>query len=379
MSRADDRKMKELADRLVAMSPEPPPYPEEVSVTQREDSKPRPVLVFAGAALVVLLLAAIPLYLSRGGSEVNPVASSTTSTVPTTVTTQPQASTTVTTEQPATTTTVPATTTTTAPVVEAEEAVLYAVQTPENSFTGNPALVAFRGTVVPAVHFEEPMNPAYPGLYALTSENLFLPDGFSNMVPAAVEILGVTPGEHTVTVDMNEAFLAGSGSGLLGDFTMLNQMISTASAFGEIESVLFTVNGEPVTAFGSEGLDLSEPQGRDAYLDQLNSVNVDSPIQGQGDESLRVAGFANVFEATVSLEVVDGSGNVVREDFTTATCGTGCWGGYEFEVDYPFVGDETIRVFWHSAEDGSPSDVVSIPVLWDDPDGWDFTSQPGTP
>ncbi|HJQ90835.1 MAG TPA: Gmad2 immunoglobulin-like domain-containing protein [Acidimicrobiia bacterium] len=379
MSRADDRKMKELADRLVAMSPEPPPYPEEVSVTHREDSKPRPVLVFAGAALVVLLLAAIPLLLSRGGGEVDPVASSTTSTVPTTVTTQPQASTTVTTEAPATTTTVPATTTTTAPGVEAVEAVLYAVQTPENSFTGNPALVAFHGTVVPDVPFEEPMNPAYPGLYALTSENLFLPDGFSNMVPAAVEILGVTPGEHTVTVDMNEAFLAGSGSGLLGDFTMLNQMISTASAFGEIESVLFTVNGEPVTAFGSEGLDLSEPQGRDAYLDQLNSVNVDSPIQGQGDESLRVAGFANVFEATVSLEVVDATGNVVQEDFATATCGTGCWGAYEFEVDYPFVGDETIRVFWHSAEDGSPSDVVSIPVLWDDPDGWDFTSHPGTP
>jgi Immunoglobulin-like domain of bacterial spore germination/Sporulation and spore germination len=375
MSRSDDRKMKELADRLVAMSPEPPPYPEEVSVTQREDSKPRPVLVFAGAALVVLLLAAIPFLLSRGGGEVDPVASSTTSTVPTTVTTQPQPSTTVTTEPPATTTTVPATTTT-APVVEAVEAVLYAVQTPENSFTGNPALVGLHGTVVPD---QEPMHPSYPGLYALTSENLFLPEGFSNMVPADVEILGITPGEHTVTVDMNEAFVAGSGSGLLGDFTMLNQLIYTAAAFGEIESVLFTVNGAPVTAFGSEGLDLSEPQGRDAYLDQLNSVNVDSPIQGEGDESLRVAGFANVFEATVSLEVVDASGNVVLEDFATATCGTGCWGAYEFDVEYPFVGDETIRVFWHSAEDGSPSDVVSIPVLWDDPDGWDFSSHPGTP
>ena len=175
MSRSDDRKMKELADRLVAMSPEPPPYPEEVSVTHREDSKPRPVLVFAGAALVVLLLAAIPLFLSRGGGEVDPVASSTTSTVPTTVTTQPQASTTVTTEQPATTTTVPATTTTT--VRESKQWKLCSMRCrhPENSFTGNPALVAFRGTVVPAVLFEEPMNPAYPGLYALTSENLFLP------------------------------------------------------------------------------------------------------------------------------------------------------------------------------------------------------------
>jgi hypothetical protein len=261
-------------------------------------------------------------------------------------------------------------------VVEAEAAVLYAVQTPENSFTGNPALVALRGTVMPG---GESMHVAYPGLYALTFEDLFLPDGFTNMVPGEVEILDVTSNEHTVTVDMNDAFVAGSGSGLLGDFTMLNQLIYTASAFGDIDSALFTVNGEPVTAFGSEGLDLSEPQGRDAFLDQLNSVNVDSPAQGQGDEPLRIAGFANVFEATVSLEVVDSSGNVVHEDFTTATCGTGCWGAYEFEVDYPFVGGETVRVFWHSAEDGSPSDVVSIPVLWDDPDGWDFTSQPGTP
>ena len=94
------------------------------------------------------------------------MASSTTSTVPTTVTTQPQASTTVTTEAPATTTTVPATTTPTAAGVEAVEAVL-AVQTPENSFTGNPALVAFRGTAVPAMLFEADES-GLPGL--LTSE-----------------------------------------------------------------------------------------------------------------------------------------------------------------------------------------------------------------
>ena len=37
-------------------------------------------------------------------------------------------------------------------------------------------------------------------------------------------------------------------------------------------------------------------------------------------------------------------------------------GAYEFVIDYPFVGGETIRVFWHSAEDGSPTDVVSVPA-----------------
>jgi hypothetical protein len=256
------------------------------------------------------------------------------------------------------------------------EAVLYGVQSPENSFAGNPALVAFAGSFLPG---GEPMHSGFEGLYALTADGLFLPDSFTSMVPSAVDILGVVAEDHTVTVDMNEAFLDGSGSGLLGDFTMLNQLIHTATAQGGFESVLFTVNGAPVAAFGTEGLDLSGPQGKEAFLDQVNSVNVDSPLNGSGDGPLSVTGFANVFEATVSLEVVDVSGNVVHEDFTTATCGTGCWGTYEFGVDYPFVGGEIVRVFWHSAADGSPSDVVSIPVLWDDPDGWDFISHPATP
>lgn len=367
MSGYDDRRMKELVDRLVAMSPEPPPFPEEVTVTQRESSKPRPILVFAGAVLVVLILAAIPLLLSRGGGEVDPVATTTTSIVPSTETTE---SVTTTTTQPTPTTTVPETTTTTEVPGVPADAFLYLVQSPENSFTGNPALVAVTGVVLMEA---TPVSPAVPGLHALTMPGLVVPEGFDNMVPAGIEVVGVTLGEHMITLDMNQAFVDGAGSGLLADVTMLNQLIYTAAQFGEVESVQFTVNDAPVTVFGSEGLDLSQPVDRTSFLDQLNSVNVDSPAQGQGDEPLLISGFANVFEATVSLEVLDAEGNVVREDFTTASCGTGCWGSFSFEVDYPFTGDETIRVFWHSPEDGSPSDVVTIPVLWNDEDGWNLS------
>ena len=376
MSGKDDRRMKELADRLVAMSPEPPPFPEEVSVTQREDSKPRPILVFAGAALVVLLLAAIPLWLARGGGEVDPVASSTTSTVPTTVTTQPPASTTVTTEQPATTTTVPAPTTTAGVVTEPRNVIVFLTQSPENSNLGNPALVPFLATAYPTPETEDTLA----ALQLLTTDELFLPEGFENFIPAPVEVVSVTRGasDQLVTVDLNDAFLDGAG-GLLADMTMLNQLIFTAGDGEEISEVLFTVGGQPVTAFGSEGLDLSQPVGRDAFLDQLNSVNLDSALSGSGDSPLAVTGFANVFEATVSLEVLDAGENVVHEEFTTATCGTGCWGAFSFSVDYPFAGGETIRVFWHSAEDGSPTDVVSVPVAWGDAQAWDFTSHPGTP
>ena len=378
MSRSDDRRMKELADRLVAMSPEPPPYPEEVSVTQRdESSKRRPALVFAGAALVVLLLAAIPLWLARGGGEVDPVASSTTSTVPTTVTTQPQVSTTVTTEQPVPTTTVPATTTTTGVTGEPRGVIVFFTQSPENSITGNPALVALATTVYPSPEASDTLA----ALQMLTTDELFLPDGITTSIPDAVDVVGVTRSDQVVTVDMNEAFLDGAG-GLLADMTMLNQLIYTAGEGVEIAEVLFTVGGQPVTTYGSEGLDLSQPVGRDSFLDQLNSVNVDSSVQGMEGTPLVVTGFANVFEATVSLQLVDEAGNVVLEDFTTATCGTGCWGAFRFETELPDLDTPppTARVFWHSAEDGAPTDVVSVPILWGDDYLWpDYVSHQGTP
>lgn len=381
MSRSDDRKMKELVDRLVAMSPEPPPFPEEVSVTQREESsKMRPILVFAGAALIVLLAAGIPLLLARGGGDVEPVAT-TTSTVASTVTTVSEATSTTgaapTTTSPVVTTTQPAPTTTTEAATETRGVVVFFMQAPENSFTGNPAMVALATTVQASPEASD----ALAALQMLTTDELFLPDGIETMIPDPVDVVSVTREDQVVTVDMNEAFLDGAG-GLLADMTMLNQLIFTASEGVEIAEVLFTVGGQPVTAFGSEGLDLSQPVGRDAFLDQLNSVNVDAPVFGMPGDPLVVTGFANVFEATVSLELIDDAGEVVVEDFTTATCGTGCWGAFRFETGLPDLDNPllTARVFWHSAEDGSPSDVVSVPILWGDDVQWpDYTVQPSTP
>jgi hypothetical protein len=254
--------------------------------------------------------------------------------------------------------------------------VAFFTQSPENSFLGNPALVPFLASM-PAAPEED---DALVALRLLTTDQLFLPEGFQNFIPAPVDVVSVTREGQLVTVDMNAAFLDGAG-GLLADFTMLNQLIFTAGEGVEISEVLFTVGGEPVTTFGSEGLDISQPLGRDAFLDQLNPVNLDSPISGSGDGPLTVTGFANVFEATVSGELVDSAGNVVYEAFATATCGTGCWGAFGFQIDdFDFESTPvTLRVFWHSAEDGSPADVVSVPVAWDDDQVWDFVSQPGTP
>lgn len=94
-------------------------------------------------------------------------------------------------------------------------------------------------------------------------------------------------------------------------------------------------------------------------------VSVTEPCSGDAVTSpLAVAGEANVFEATVSMRILDETGEEIATAFTTATCGTGCWGTYvgeiSFEVDHEQPG--TLEVFESSAEDGSDIHKVSISV-----------------
>jgi hypothetical protein len=94
-------------------------------------------------------------------------------------------------------------------------------------------------------------------------------------------------------------------------------------------------------------------------------VSVTEPCAGDPVTSpLSVVGEANVFEATVSMRILDQNGDEIASDFTTAECGTGCWGAFvgeiEFEVDSEQPG--TLEVFESSAEDGSDIHKLSIPI-----------------
>lgn len=93
---------------------------------------------------------------------------------------------------------------------------------------------------------------------------------------------------------------------------------------------------------------------------------VTSPMSGdQISSPVRIQGNADVFEATVSLDILDSSGKPIVRTFTTATCGTGCRGTFSkavrFSVDTTQPG--TIRVYESSAKDGKPINVVDIPVI----------------
>lgn len=353
-----EKKIKDLMARLVSMSPEPPPYPEEMPMARHESSKsPRPLLVFAAAAVVVIALA-VPLLLFSGES---PVADDTTTTTTTPAPTSTTPAPTSTTPE-VTPTTVEDTTDTTL-AAEVWESVVYLIVAPENSFLGNPALVPV------TIRVEDPSGGLSPDAYfteALTAGGS-LPSGFDSAIPPAVELLDVTPqdidGATVWVADMNEAFRDGAG-GLLADYTMLNQLIYTITqGTPEIDQVLFTVNGEPVEAFGSEGLVLAEPVGRDDFIENLNPIFLNQPLVSSNG-TYPISGMANVFEASVSIAVIDGAGEVVHEEFVTASCGTGCWGEFSTEIDGVLItpGESSIQVFTHSGEDGSPIDVVTVPI-----------------
>jgi spore germination protein GerM len=319
--------------------------------------------MFAGAAVVVMALA-IPLLLLDGDEKPDAAAT----TLPAPVSTSSTIGETSTTDVPDTTTTTPV-------VSVTWEGTIYLIQTPENSFSGDPALVPVRVRVVDssgAIFADAQFTRVLATLDELGGS---LPATFDTAIPDDVEVLDLSVaevnGEAVLVADMNEAFLDGAG-GALGDFTMLNQLIYTLTQSDPEQRVLFTVGNQPVVVFGSEGLVLTDPVGRDDFIHELNIIILTQPVL-LTDESVdddpqggyAVVGRSNVFEAAMTVQVVNAStGEVTYEQPVMATSGSGTWGDFAVDIDAELIepGVSSIRVFWYGAEDGTPSNVVTIPV-----------------
>ncbi len=192
--------------------------------------------------------------------------------------------------------------------------------------------------------------------------------GLSSSIPPEAELLGVTIDESSgvgrATLDFNQAFA--SGGGTFSVTSRIAQLVFTTTGLDGIDEVMFMIDGQLVDVFSSEGLVLSGPQTREDYSDFLPLVMIEGPLAGQEIKSpVTVSGLANAFEATVNLRLEDVAGNAIDETFTTATCGTGCFG--EFSADLMFAVEQPtsarIVALEYSAKDGSPVNVFSVPVV----------------
>ena len=143
------------------------------------------------------------------------------------------------------------------------------------------------------------------------------------------------------------------------------QIVYTGTQFEGVDAVRILIEGERVEAIGGEGFIVAKPLTRRDFQDFAPPIVLESPKTGQEfSGSMNVAGFANVFEATVAIRLTGEDNEVLTETFTTATCGTGCWGDFEetveFKVDRPQQG--SLTVFTNSAEDGSEQHGETIAV-----------------
>jgi germination protein M len=185
----------------------------------------------------------------------------------------------------------------------------------------------------------------------------------SSAIPSGVSLLGLTIQDGLATVDLSSEFESGGGS-----FSMrarLAQIVFTITQFPTVDRVAIKIEGEPVDVFSSEGIVLDRPQTRADFEDIAAPIVVEAPRPETSVSSpVTVTGNANVFEATVTMRIVDAAGNELVRDFTTATCGTGCRGDYtgRLRFDVAEAQNGFIEVFEESAEDGSPLFVVRVPV-----------------
>jgi Immunoglobulin-like domain of bacterial spore germination/Sporulation and spore germination len=185
-------------------------------------------------------------------------------------------------------------------------------------------------------------------------------EGLATEIPTGTELLDFTLDDGVATVDLGGSFVETVGT----DSTAgrVAQVVATLTRHRTVDRVAFEVDGEPMESIGE--VDVAPPIGRAAIEDQTPQILVESPLPGDAVRSpVRLRGTANVFEATVSIQVRDESGDVVLETFTTATSGTGTRGTFATELSLPDTsGKATIVAFEASAEDGRPLHAVEVPV-----------------
>lgn len=188
--------------------------------------------------------------------------------------------------------------------------------------------------------------------------------GITSAVPGGTRLLGINIQNGVATVDLTSEYQSGGGS--LSMQTRLGQVVYTLTQFPTVQRVRFRLDGSPVNVFSSEGIVLDHPVGRADYADLLPAIVVTQPVPGQRVTSpVTVAGTANVFEANVTVEVLDARGAVVGKTFTTATCGTGCRGSYSVDVTFRVQKEQQGTVVVHdddAAGTGKPPHEVRIPV-----------------
>jgi hypothetical protein len=146
----------------------------------------------------------------------------------------------------------------------------------------------------------------------------------------------------------------------------LAQVVFTATQFPAVSAVRFKLDGKTIAAFGGEGIVLEGPQARVHYEGASPAILVEVPAWAATVKRGMIArGTADVFEGVFRLQLRDANGDLVFDRTVHATSGTGTRGDWSEILTWTSgkPGRGSLKVFAQSAKDGSPVDVVTIPVV----------------
>lgn len=185
--------------------------------------------------------------------------------------------------------------------------------------------------------------------------------GLRSQIPGGTQLLGLRIVSGIATVNLSASFVSAASSPTMP--LRIAQVVDTLAQFPTVTGVRFEINGQGVTVLG--GVPVQDPQTPAMYSGYLPPITVANPAIGERVSSpVIVSGTADVFEAVVSVRVLDSAGTEIAGTFSTASCGTGCRGSYSVPVSYTVAHAEpgTIEVFESSPKNGQPVNVQLIPV-----------------
>ncbi len=173
----------------------------------------------------------------------------------------------------------------------------------------------------------------------------------SSSIPDGVALNDITIEDGLATVDLSSGFEAGGGSFAM--FSRLAQLVFTVTQFGTVDGVALELDGEPVTVFSSEGIDITPPIDRSWFdgTDVLPPVFVDAPRYG-GTFEARLVGTAAA--DAFSVEILDGDGRLLGSGDATVDP-DGSRVGFDVTVPYVSLGEQFGSVLVEDPDDRAAS------------------------
>ena len=188
--------------------------------------------------------------------------------------------------------------------------------------------------------------------------------GLSSAVPEGTELRSVEIHDRVAAVDLSAEYATGGGS--LSVMERIAQVVYTVTQFPTVDAVTFSINGEPVTSLGGEGVVVSSPQSRADWVDLEPAIFVESPGVGAVLSSPFVLrGSASVFEANFIADLLDAKGKRVVRSIMQASVGAPERGTFRKSIEFSTTAEGgELAVYEVSMEDGSHLNEVRIPVIF---------------